>query len=259
MTAAPIAPAPTRKRPSPWTTYVCLLRWTAEQVGMVVPFTLVVQLLFAAGIIVGFGLLSPQITDAFIHNVACGAPTIMILMVGLVIVPQGLAQSKQNGSFTYIRSLPVARSLHLAAETTIWSAVALPAVPVAVVVARLRYDVDFSLNWPLLALTLVIATTMSSWIGYAIAVLTPAVLTQIITQVLVFFVLLFSPIAFPASQLPEWMRTLHEYLPFESVVELMRASLLSQHFTADARDFLVIGVWAAVGLAVSLRGLARRG
>ena len=37
---------------------------------------------------------------------------------------------------------------------------------------------------------------------------------NLIANALVFFVLLFSPIVFPASQLPGWLYDLHRVLPF---------------------------------------------
>src|SRR5699024_5695213 len=42
-----------------------------------------------------------------------GVPTILLLTVGLVIVPQGVARGRASGALDYQRSLPVARPLLL--------------------------------------------------------------------------------------------------------------------------------------------------
>src|SRR5690606_40734705 len=110
------------------------------------------------------------------------------------------------GTFNYMRSLPLARPLLLAADMTVWLLIALPSVAVAVLVAALRYDLDFSFDWPVLIAAAVLVTLMATAVGYAIAVSMAPLLAQLISQVLVFFVLLFSPITFPESQLPAWFQ-----------------------------------------------------
>ena len=76
---------------------------------------------------------------------------------------------------------------------------------------------------------------------------------------IVFFVLLFSPITFPVGQLPEWFQTVHDYLPARPAADLLRAGLVSDVFDARVRDLVVLTVWCAGGVAISLRALVRRG
>ncbi|NLE98492.1 MAG: ABC transporter permease [Propionibacterium sp.] len=251
---APIAPAPI----SLPRTYATLLRWTFASVGPMLPLIVVVQAMLAAGMIVGFGFLIPDIGQATAMFLSTGAPTVLLLILGLVIVPQGVAQARANGTFTYMRSLPVARPLVLVADLTVWLVVALPSVAVAVVVAWWRYDVAFSFDWPLLIAGAILVAVMATAVGYAIAVTFPPMLAQMLTQVLVFFVMLFSPINFPADQLPGWFQSLHAGLPFEAGANILRAGLVADVFDAGARDLLVLGAWTLLGLAVSLRALLRR-
>lgn len=252
----PAVPAPPRVGLG--SVYLTLLRWTLASIGGVLPLLVVVQALLAAGVIVGFGFLIPGIDGERALFLSTGAPTVLLMTVGLAIVPQGVAQSRANGTFTYLRSLPVPRPLLLLADLTVWLLVALPSVGVAVLVARLRYDLDFSLDWPVLLASAVLVTVTATAVGYAIAVSLPPVLAQLVSQVLVFFVMLFSPITFPATQLPEWFRTVHDVLPVRPAADLLRAGLASDVYTGSWRDLAVLVAWCVVGLAVSVRALVWR-
>jgi len=217
---------------SAWSTYRTLLRWQVAQIGGLLPFVVVVQALLAGGIIIGFGFLIPDIDSATARFLSTGAPTVLLLTIGLVLVPQG--------------------------DVTVWLMVAVPSVAVGVVVARLRYDLTFAIDWPLLVTATLLVTIMATAVGYAIAVSMPPMLAQLVTQVLVFFVLLFSPITFPASQLPAWFLSVHDLLPVRAGADLLRAGLASDTFTASGRDLLVLALWCLLGLATSLRALVRR-
>ncbi|NLG20333.1 MAG: ABC transporter permease, partial [Actinomycetales bacterium] len=162
-------------------------------------------------------------------------------------------------TFHYMRSMPVWRPLLLAADLTVWVIVALPSVAVAVLVAIWRYRITLSLDWPVLVAGTVLVTVTAAAVGYAIAVTLPPLLAQLVTQVLVFFVLLFSPITFPLEQLPQWFQAVHDWLPARPGADLVRAGLASDTFAASGRDLLVLAAWCVAGLTVSLRALVRRG
>lgn len=242
-----------------FTTYLTLLRWNGAQIGPMLALVVVVQAALAAGIVVGFGLLIPDVDTATARFLSTGAPTVLLLTVGLVMVPQAVAQARLNGTFTYLRSLPVPRPLVLAADLSLWLLVALPAIPVTMLVAWLRYGLTFRPDWPVLVPAVLLVAVMATSVGYAIAVSCQPMLAQVLTQVLIFFVMLFSPVTFPASQLPGWYRSLHDVLPVQAGADLIRAGLAADHFSADGRDLLVLTAWTALGLAVTLRALVRRG
>ncbi|ASR34492.1 multidrug ABC transporter permease [Prauserella marina] len=241
-----------------WTTYATLLRWTFGQTGPMLPFVIAVEALLAAGIIIGFGFLVPGIDTASAQFLSTGAPTVLLMVVGLVIVPMGVAQARASGTFTYLRAQPVPRQLLLLADLTVWLGVALPSIAVAMIVAWLRYDFGYVFDWPLLVATAALTSVTAASVGYAIAVVLPPLLTQITTQVLVFFVMLFSPVTFPASRLPEWFQTVHDWLPFRPAADLLRAGLISDSYTASWRDLAVLLVWCVLGFAISLRAVVRR-
>ena len=251
-------PAVAPPRVELWTTFSTLLRWTVAQTGVMLPLIVAIQALLAAGIIIGFGFLIPDIDTASAQFLSSGAPTVLLMVVGLVIVPMGVAQARNSGTFTYVRTLPVPRPLLLLADLTVWLGIALPGIAVAVVVATLRYDFAYSYDWPLLSAGAVLTALTAATVGYALAVTLPPLLTQISTQILVFFVMLFSPVTFPASQLPDWFQTVHDWLPFRPAADLLRAGLLSDSFSARWQDLAVMLTWCVFGLVVSLRAVVRR-
>ncbi len=240
------------------TSFRTMVRWNVAQIGALLPLIVVIQAALAAGIIVGFGFIIPDIDPGTAMFLSTGAPTVLLLTIGLVIVPQGVARSRIDGTFNYMRSLPLARPMMLAADLTVWLLIALPSVAVAVLVATLRYDLTFSFDWPVLVAASLLVTVMATAVGYAIAVSMQPMLAQLLTQVLVFFVLLFSPITFPAGQLPAWFQSVHDVLPARPGADLLRAGLASDTFDASGRDLIVLGVWCVLGLALSLRALVRR-
>lgn len=251
----PVAPL----RADPWSSFITLIRWTLHQVGPVMPLVIVLQAILSAGMIIGFGFLIPDIDPASALFLSTGAPTVLLLLIGVVVVPQGVATARLNGSYQYMRTLPVPRPLVLLADMSVWVLVALPSIVVAALVAWWYHGIEFAIDWPLILLAGVLVAVMGTSVGYALAVTFPPMVAQILTQVLIFFVMMFSPINYPASQLPEWFQRVHDFLPFEAGATLIRAGIASDVFEWDVRDLVVLAVWTLGGLVISLRALMRRG
>lgn len=250
----PLAPV----RTGTVTALLALMRWSLASTGAMLPLIVIVQAMLAAGIILGFGLVIGDITPQGALFLSTGAPTILLLTIGLVIVPQGVSRARASGAFDYQRALPVARPLVMIVDLVVWALIALPGVAVGLLVARLRFDLTFSFDWPLLVFASLLVTTMATAVGYAIAVSMPPMPAQMLSQVLVFFVLLFSPITFPVEQLPQWFQMLHDVLPIRPAADLLRAGIAAESFTAELRDLLVLAAWTALGLVLTARALMRR-
>lgn len=238
---------------------ISLLRRQAAQAGTLFPLVIVLQTLMAAGIVIGFGFLIPGMTPETALFLSTGAPTILLFTVGLVVVPQSVARSRTDGTFEHLRTLPVPRPLLLLAELLVWAGVALPGLVIGVLVGVWRYGLELSPHWPVLIGAALLVTVMATSVGYAIAVSMQPALAQLVSQMLVFFVLLFSPIAFPAAQLPQWLRTVHDVLPIRPGADLLRAGLAADSFPTSGRDLIVLTLWTILGVVITLRALMRRG
>ena len=90
----------------------------------------------------------------------------------------------------------------------------IPAVLASLFMAEARYDFTYTITPSIVPACLLTAFT-GTMLGYALshAVRNPMT-TRLITQLLVFVVMGFSPIMYPASQLPDWLAAVNRWLPF---------------------------------------------
>jgi ABC-2 type transport system permease protein len=234
-----------------------LLQWQLRRSLPYIPLLVVVQVALAVATVVGYGLLVGTPSSEVALYLATGAPTITLITVGLVMTPQMLAQAKTEGSLDWMRTLPVPRWTFLASDLLMWTLIALPGMVLGVVAGVLRFNVHLSIApWVVLAALLVSLTSAS--VGYAMASVLPPMLAQLLTQVLIFVVLLFSPVSYPASRMPEWLQTAHQFLPIEPMAQLVRAGLANDTFTVPGRSMVVLGVWVCGAVAAALVALRRR-
>lgn len=241
-----------------WTAYASLFRWQLARIEPMLSMVVVIQVLLSAGLIIGFGFLIPSIDQATALYISTGIPTILLLMVGLVLVPSVVGYSKSEGTFNYQRTLPVARPLVFLADLTVWSLVALPGIVVAILIAWLRFDLPLSFDWVVLITTALGVTITAAAVGYMIAVVLPPMLAQLVAQALAFFVILFSPITFAATQLPGWYQAIHDVLPIQAAADLLRAGLASTTYSVQVADVVVLALWCALGISVCMLAMVRR-
>ena len=234
-----------------------LAQWQLRRQSTFLPLMVVVQVFIAVATVVGYGLLVGDPAPEVALYLATGAPTVTLITIGLVLTPPLLAQSKTEGSLDWMRTLPVPRAAFLAADLVVWTLLALPGMVLGVVVGALRFDVALSVAPWLVPATLLVSLTAAA-VGYALASLLPPALAQLVTQMLVFIVLLFSPVSYPADRMPGWLQTAHEWLPIQPMAELVRAGLAQDTFSMPARSMTVLLAWCAVSVAAAVAALRRR-
>lgn len=69
--------------------------------------------------------------------------------------------------------------------------------------------------------------------------------------------LLFSPITFPAERLPGWAVTLHNYLPFTPLGDLIREAAFREGVD-QTRQLVVVVAWALIAYVAAYLALQRR-
>ncbi|GAA3737944.1 ABC transporter permease [Salinactinospora qingdaonensis] len=245
-------------RPGHWfRSYGLLLTWSLLRLrSMLVLFT-VLQLVLSVSIVLGFAFLMPEVDQQSASYLATGAPTIGVIVVTMVIAPQIIKDDKLNGFFDYQRTLPVPRLATLAADATIWIAVSIPGIIAGLIAAGLRFDLDYRLS-PMIAVALPLVAIACIALGYAIVYGLPPGLVSVVSQVLVFFVLLFSPITFPAERLPDWLAAVHAPLPLTYTAQAVRESLMVPAGGISWQPYAMLLLWGAIGLAVASWVMARR-
>jgi ABC-2 type transport system permease protein len=240
------------------TDYALLVQWQARRISWLFPLIVGVQTVLSVGIIVGFGFLFAEVDQETALFLATGAPTLLLLVIGLVLVPQMVSESKNEGSYNWMRALPVPRMAFLAADATVWFLAMLPGLVVALAVARWHYDISLSVS-PLVVVAILLVGLTATAIGYAIASFVPPMITLLLTNLLLFGALMFSPINFPAERLPDWLQTVHQILPITAMADVMRATLARDSFELTAAPFAVLVGWCAAGFAASYAAMNRRG
>jgi ABC-2 type transport system permease protein len=238
--------------------YALLVKWQGLRMKGFLPLAIVVQALFALGIVIGYPLLFPALDTGTILYLATGAPAITLITMGLVAVPQVVAQARTEGTLDYMRGLPLPRLTYLAADVTIWLLIVLPGVVLAITIAVWRFSLNLEVS-PLVVPALLLVALTATSVGYAIASLLPQALANLLTQVLVVFVLMFSPLNFPVERLPDWLATIHRFLPVQAMGEVIRGTVASNVFPLTIQPFLVLGAWCLVGFGITYKALSRRG
>lgn len=239
------------------TVFGALIRLYLAKAGIQIPIILVVQVLLAVGMIIGFGFLIPEITVEVATFLTTGVPTTLLLMVGLVLVPQEVAKRRGDGTMTFLRAQPVPRWMLLVADLLVWLVVALPGVAIAIIVGALHFELDLDINWLSLVGVSLLISLMATSVGYAMAVVLPQSQVVVASQVLVFVILLFSPIAFPAQRLPDWFQNIHQWLPLQPAADLMRSALAGSYEFSATQLCVLLG-WTGLGIILSMLALVRK-
>lgn len=216
----------------------------------------IVQILLACAIIFGMSLISTEVTSQSGLYLSTGAVSIGIISVGCVLAPQMMSQSKKDGLVEYQRTLPVSRHALLISEIIIWSVTSVPGIVASLVAGHLKYQSFTSLTWLTLVVLIVAQVTMVV-IGFTIAYWIPVGLIPLVTQLVMFVTLLFSPIIFPKDRLPDFLNLIYECLPFVPVGNLIRASL-SEGYSLDVKDLFIVTFWLVMAYCLSIRYLNRK-
>ena len=237
--------------------YVLMLKWQALSNKPMIPLYVAVEIMIAVGFVIGIGFFYPQINPTIAKFLTTGAPTLILLMVGLVIAPQAVAMARVEGTFDYMWSLPVPRMVYLAADATIWVLITLPGVLLALIIGALYHDFTLEVSPLVIPAMLLIAMT-GIFVGYAFAHGAPKPqMAQVATQIIVFAIMIFSPVMYPVEQLPNWLEAVHKVLPIQYMAELSRGTLTDLAVNLGLA-FSITSAWCIAGFVVTYFVIKRR-
>jgi ABC-2 type transport system permease protein len=237
--------------------YFLMLKWTFLSSRPWLTLNLAVQLGIAGAFIFGIGYFYPSITPSIAKYLTTGSPTIVLLTVGLVLVPQIVASMRSEGTFDYIWSLPVPRMAHIAADASNMFGSMIPGILLAVILGKFHFNFDLQISLLVIPAVLLIAAS-ATFVGYSIAFAVPKpMMVNVITQLMIFFVMMFSPVMYPAEQLPQWLQSIHNVLPIKYMADLMRGTLTDLPVNLGLA-FSVVGAWFAGGFVVTYFMVRRR-
>ena len=241
-----------------WSSFLSMLRFDLTSLRRELLAVALLQLLMGAGMAVIYGFYFDEIPDVVATFIVTGTPTLAIVPVGMALVPGVVMQHKLDDTYDFLWSLPVPRLTIAASNFVLFTGLALPGVALSLVVAVWRYNIDLSLSWSLIPAVLLAALMANSvGFGFAHAIAEPR-LTNLIVNMIIFLVLLFSPVAFPISNFPDWFASVHRVLPFFHMANIIRGGL-TEGLVADlAVSYGVVSAWMAGSWALAAWVVARR-
>lgn len=257
MSALALTP---RHGPGRWLgAYASMLRFELASQRQWLGFMLIMQLLLGAGMAVLYGFYLPAIPPRLAAFIVTGTPALALIPVGFVSVPQVIVNQRIAGNYDFVRSLAAPRSATIAATATIFTTIAIPGVIVALLLASWRYGVTLHVS-PLIAPAVLITSLMATSVGAAIGHgISNPMITNLVGNLLIFVVLLFTPVVFPPEQYPHWLVDLHRALPFYNMAVVLRDALSTGLVTHVGQSYAILAGWTVGGLGLAGWVISRRG
>ncbi|MDJ0498082.1 MAG: ABC transporter permease [Acidimicrobiia bacterium] len=226
-----------------WNSFVSMLRFDLASLRESLVTVALLQLLMGAGMAIIYGFYFDEIPQVAATFIVTGTPTLAIVPVGMALVPGVVMQHRLDETYDFLWSLPVPRLTIAASNFVLFTGLAMPGVALSLVVAAWRYNIDLTVSWSVIPAVLLAALMANSvGFGFAHAIAEPRI-TNLIVNMIIFLVLLFSPVAFPISNFPDWFASVHRVLPFFHMANIIRGGLTEGLVTGLPVSYLVVGLW----------------
>lgn len=238
--------------------YAAMLRFDLAGQRNWLPLFGLMQILFGAGMAVIYGFYIGHLSRDAALFIVTGSPALSVLTAGLIGVTTMVTQRQEAGSWDFIWSLPAPRSAALASMFTVFTVLAIPGMVATLALAAWRYGLSLSVS-PMVVPALLLSSLMATSVGFAFAYLIgkPLVASAIV-NVLIFVVLLFSPVQFPISRMPLWLAGVHRVLPIYYLAQVLRASLTTGLVTNTALSYAMLAAWTLAAWAGTAWVVGRR-
>ena len=222
-----------------------LIKWSLLRHKIYIPIFTIVQVILSLAVIYGFSFVTNSVDSLSKSYLYTGAVTINIIAVTCVLSPQIVSESKQNGIFSYEKTLDISRIQIILADLIIWALLALPGFIVSTFLGAFNFMIPIEIT--LLGISSVLFVIISlTLLGFAIAYVLPTNIMALITQLI-----------YPAERLPIWMGKIYNNLPFVPVSNIIRCNFFGpKNFLS--RDYLVVIFWGISSYLVSIYILSRR-
>lgn len=235
-----------------------MLRFELINMRTFLGLTLLIQIIMGGGMAYMYGFYFGEIPDVAKTFIVTGIPALALIPVGFVLVPGSIMSHKLRDTYDFVWSLPVPRLASAAATFTLFTTLALPGTVVSLWIAHIRYSIALDVSWAIIPAVL-LTSLMATSVGFAFAHAIPEPrITNLVTNLIIFLVLLFSPIVVQITQFPDWWATVHRVLPFYHMANVIRASLSSGLVTSVAASWAVLAIWTVASWALAAWVIGRR-
>ncbi len=215
-----------------------------------------VQFLMTLALVYGYSLVMGEVSLEEKLYLGAGAITMGLISLGCTMAAQEVTGNRLDGMVEYLRTLPVPRITLVLADLVIWILASLPGIFLSLLVVYSKFQI-LPQNWLLVIPILDMVLVTMLLLGFSLAYSAPPSLTALVNQLVLMVGLLFSPILYPPSRLPEWIVSIYNYLPFVPAGNLVRNSLF-QGQSVNIVDLGLLLFWSLLALSASLYQLERR-
>jgi len=238
--------------------YTTMLRFDVASQRNTLPLALLMQILFGTGMAIIYGFYLGRMSPGAMLYVVSGAPALAVITTGMVLVPGVVGERKIAGTWDFIWSLPSPRSAAVASTFTVYTALSLPGIVVTLVLASWRYGLHLHLT-PMVVPAFLLASLMATSVGFGMAqAIRNPLVTNLIVNVLIFVVLVYSPVVFPIAQLPGWLADIHQVLPIYPLAQVLRASVSSGLVENLGVSYAVLAAWTVGAWGAAAYVIGRR-
>ena len=238
--------------------YRRMLAWELTDLRLQLPILASVLILQGAGFALGIGLLFSHIPQAAAAFVVTGIPVVNLITAGLIFEPQIVADQRACGSYEFLQSMPAPRSMTALAWYTVALITALPAVVLTLAVGVARYHLHLDITPAVVPAVLAVSLT-GVLMGYAVAhAITVPMVARLVSVSLIFVIFGFSPVMFPAGQLPGWLAQVNRWLPFGPMATIMRSALAGGMAAGVGRAYLVVAAWVVISGLIAAWAVGHR-
>jgi ABC-2 type transport system permease protein len=238
--------------------YWRMLAWDLAGLRLHVPVLSCVLIMQGAGFVYGIGLLFSHMPQAAATFVSTGSPVMNLITAGLIFEPQLVADQRLRGGYEFLQSLPAPRSATALAWYTVALVTALPAVSLTLLAGLARYHLHLAVT-PMVIPAILLTCLTGVLMGLAVAHgVTSPMAANLVSVTLIFVMFGFSPVAFPASQLPGWLASANQWLPFGSMATITRSALVQGAADGVPRAYAVVAAWAVASALVAAWAQGRR-
>ncbi|NGY62589.1 ABC transporter ATP-binding protein/permease [Lentzea sp. NEAU-D13] len=257
--AAPVKPALRERLARGLTSFKYLWLEQMLEVRSTWWWSLLFGFLMPVAMVFGLTRIGGGLTDQnSLLYIVSGAAVFSVATEGIATLAQRVGVVRTSGMLLYYVSLPISRTAFLAALVFSRLLLILPGLVTPIVAARLMYDADLVLS-PMLLVVLPLTCLALSAVGLAIGTVVESMdVIVVITNLLIFVLLLAAPVLIPPESLPLPLRLIGYLLPPTYAAEGLRHALSGDLGGMFLVDIAVLLGMTVLGLAATSRWIRWR-
>lgn len=235
-----------------------MLRWQLTSLRIWAPVAASIEALSGVGMIVGIGLLVPHLPTRGALYLTTGSAVVTLILIGLILGPQLVAQQKADHTYEYLLALPLPRSAAALSWCAVVLIVGLPGAVATLLAGMWRFGLSLTVSASVVPAVL-LAIFTATMLGYAVAhAISQPMITIILSEVFIFFAFGYAPVNFPADQMPHWLAEANLWLPFLPMATVVRDGLTTGVVTHVGQSYCVLTAWAIASAGLAALAVGRR-